>query len=203
MDNSRTYFWLIIIIGINNTLQLWTHVLEMLLLITHQNTEFFTTLAQLTQNKANWKNRNHPPWGVGPVSGTCEVILGALRSVWTCPVQDRYWNTGINPAEALPGWSWDWGTKCTRRGCTQGFAHTEEKATGRFYCWLQLLSGRVWEDRSKLFSRVLWEGMRYNWNVEILPWHRKKYIFFPEAGSTTGTSALRGYGISVPEISKT
>lgn len=98
----------------------------------HQNTEFFTTLAQLTQNKANWKNRNHPPWGVGPVSGTCEVILGALRPVWTCPVQDRYWNTGINPAEALAGWSWDWGTKCTRRGCTQGLRTLKKKPQGDF-----------------------------------------------------------------------
>lgn len=59
------------------------------------------------------------------------------------------------------------------------FVHTEEKATGRSCCCLQLLSGRLWEDRAKIFSRVNWEEMRHNnWNMEIPPWHRKNTFFF-------------------------
>lgn len=89
----------------------------------HQNIKFFTTLAQPAQNKANWINRNRPPWGVEPVSGTCEIILGALRPVWTCPVQDRYGSTGVNPAGPLPGWSWDWGQNIPGEAEPQVCAH--------------------------------------------------------------------------------
>lgn len=147
-SNSWTYVWLMIIIGINYTLQLWTHILEMLLLVMHQNTKLFT-IAKPAQNKPNWRNRQHLPWGCGAClwnlwdhTRTSMPSLDLPSTRWIL----KYWHES--------NWGPTWmviglGHKTYQERLSPRFVHTEEKATGRSCCCLQLLSGRLWEDRAK------------------------------------------------------
>lgn len=170
MDKSFwTYVWLIITIEINNTLPLQTHVLEMLLLVMHQNTKCFTTTAKPAGNKASQLNRQHMPWGCG--ASLWDTLRAQLR-------------LGVSPS--LDGW------ELTHRMYLQRLSTSLCTLTKKPQQDLSAVFNSYWvEGHEKAGPGSSQGSTRQGWDSghkEIPPWHfwfRFCYFFYHKLGSTT------------------